>query len=35
MDVADKISTTPVDGDRPQERVEIKKVTLRELPPQP
>lgn len=33
IEVADKISTTPVDGDKPQARVEIKKVTLRELPP--
>lgn len=32
IEVADKISTTPVD-DKPQARVEIKKVTLRELPP--
>jgi len=35
MDVADTISTTPVDGDKPLQRVEIKKVSLRELPPQP
>jgi peptidyl-prolyl cis-trans isomerase B (cyclophilin B) len=30
IEVADKLSTAPVDGDKPTERVEIKKVTLRE-----
>lgn len=35
MEVADQISATPVDDDRPQARIEIKRVTLRELPPQP
>lgn len=29
IDVADRISTTPVDGDKPLKRVEIKRVTLR------
>jgi peptidyl-prolyl cis-trans isomerase B (cyclophilin B) len=33
MDVADKISTTPVEDDKPTVRVEIKKVTLRDVPP--
>ncbi len=33
MDVVDRISTTPVDDDRPTVRVEIKKVTLRDVPP--
>jgi peptidyl-prolyl cis-trans isomerase B (cyclophilin B) len=33
IEVADKISVMPVDGDKPLERVEIKKVTLRERPP--
>jgi peptidyl-prolyl cis-trans isomerase B (cyclophilin B) len=31
MDVADKISETPVDGDKAKERVVIRKVTLREI----
>ena len=30
IEIADRISTTPVDGDKPLARVEIKKVTLRE-----
>jgi hypothetical protein len=30
MDVVDRIGQTPVQGDRAQERVEIKKVTLRQ-----
>jgi cyclophilin family peptidyl-prolyl cis-trans isomerase len=33
MDVADKIGQTPVDGDKPKTRVEMKKVSVR--PPQP
>jgi cyclophilin family peptidyl-prolyl cis-trans isomerase len=33
IEVADKISTTPVEDDKPTERVEIKKVTLREKSP--
>jgi peptidyl-prolyl cis-trans isomerase B (cyclophilin B) len=33
IEVADKISTTPVDEDKPTERVEIQKVTLREKSP--
>jgi peptidyl-prolyl cis-trans isomerase B (cyclophilin B) len=33
IEVADKISATPVEDDKPLSRVEIKKVTLRELPP--
>lgn len=32
LDVADRISQTPVDGDKPRDRIEIKKVTLREPP---
>ncbi len=35
IEVADRISTTPVDGDKPTVRVEIKKVTLRDAPPPP
>ena len=35
IEVADKISTTPVDGDKPTVRVEIKKVTLRDAPSPP
>jgi peptidyl-prolyl cis-trans isomerase B (cyclophilin B) len=34
MEVVDQISTTPVDGDKPRERVEMK-VTLQEPPPAP
>ena len=33
IEVADQISTTPVEDDKPRERVEIKKVTLREKSP--
>src|SRR5688572_26956093 len=33
IEVADKISTTPVEDDKPTERVEIKKVRLREKSP--
>ena len=33
IEVADKISTTPVDEDKPTQRVEIKKLTLREKSP--
>jgi len=33
IEVADKISTTPVEDDKPKERVEIRKVTLRETSP--
>ena len=33
IEVADKLSTTPVEDDKPRERVEIKKVTLREAGP--
>ena len=33
IEVADKISTTPVEDDKPLSRVEIKKVTLRAIPP--
>ena len=33
IEIADTISTTPVDEDKPTERVEIKKVTLRETSP--
>ena len=32
MEVVDQISTTPVDGDKAKERVEMK-VTVREAPP--
>lgn len=32
LDVADRISATPVDGDKPRTRVEILKATLREAP---
>lgn len=35
IEVADKISTTPVDDDKPRARVEIKKVTLRDPPTPP
>jgi len=34
MEVADQISTTPVEGDRPTARVEIRHVTIREASPQ-
>jgi peptidyl-prolyl cis-trans isomerase B (cyclophilin B) len=33
IEIADKLSTTPVDEDKPTERVEIQKVTLREKSP--
>jgi cyclophilin family peptidyl-prolyl cis-trans isomerase len=33
IEVADTISTTPVDEDKPTVRVEIQKVTLREKSP--
>jgi peptidyl-prolyl cis-trans isomerase B (cyclophilin B) len=33
MDVADRISATPVEGDRPTTRVEIRRVTVREASP--
>jgi peptidyl-prolyl cis-trans isomerase B (cyclophilin B) len=33
IEVADTISTTPVDEDKPTERIEIKRVTLRETSP--
>jgi peptidyl-prolyl cis-trans isomerase B (cyclophilin B) len=33
IEVADKISTTPVEDDKPTVRVEIKKVTLRDVRP--
>jgi peptidyl-prolyl cis-trans isomerase B (cyclophilin B) len=33
IEVADKISATPVDGDKPKTRVEIRKATLRDVPP--
>jgi len=35
IEVADKIATTPVDGDKPTVRVAIKKVTLRDASPPP
>jgi peptidyl-prolyl cis-trans isomerase B (cyclophilin B) len=31
MEVADKLGATPVDGDKPRVRVEIRKLTLREV----
>jgi cyclophilin family peptidyl-prolyl cis-trans isomerase len=32
MDVVDAIGATPVDGDKPRTRVEIRKVTLQDAP---
>jgi peptidyl-prolyl cis-trans isomerase B (cyclophilin B) len=35
MDVVDRIGETPVDGDKPQKRIVLQKVTVRPLAPSP